>query len=330
MKQLFLFPTLILLSMTFSSCEAKKQQSQPEESADTATVTVPVFNADSAYRYVKAQVDFGPRVPETPAHKACGDYLAEELNRFGATVVEQTAELQAFYGKVNARNIIGSYDVENPNRILLLAHWDSRAWSDHDSNPENWRKPVDGANDGASGVGVLLEIARQLQTQQPAVGIDILFVDAEDQGEPRWESNLRNSSQNYWCLGSQYWAANPHEAGYKARFGILLDMVGAPGATFPREAYSMQFAPHVVEKVWNEAQANGFGQHFVSKQSGYITDDHVPVNQVRGIPCIDIIQLTENGFGNYWHTQNDTMENIAPATLRAVGQTLLNIIYKEY
>lgn len=314
-------------ALLISACGAKKQDLSTEVK-DSVSVNLSTFDADSAYQYVKTQVDFGPRIPNSKAHEACGDYLIQEMKRFGATVTVQSADLMAWDGKIlKARNIIAAYAPEKTTRILLLAHWDCRPWSDNDPNPANRMKPVDGANDAASGVGVLMEIARQLQKQQASVGVDILFVDMEDYGQPNWAPGEK--SEDTWCLGSQYWARNPHVPAYRARFGILLDMVGAPNATFPKEAYSMQYAAHVVDKVWTEAANSGFSKYFINQNGGGITDDHLPVNQIIGIPTIDIIQFSEQGFGSYWHTQDDTMKNIDKATLKAVGQTVLNVIYKE-
>ncbi len=325
------FERSIVIFFTFTffylllSCSAK--ESPNLQKLSEKEYLIPIFDADSAYLYIQTQVDFGPRVPNTTAHQACGDYLVNEIKRFGAEVFEQKMTLKTFDEKtVNARNIIGSYNIENPNRILLLAHWDSRPWSDQDVNPANHSKPVDGANDGASGVGVLLEIARQLQQQKPAIGVDILFVDMEDYGEPSW---IQSANSDSWCLGAQYWARNPHLPGYSARYGILLDMVGAPGATFPKEGFSMRYAANIVEKVWNEAAKSGYSEYFINKQGSYITDDHVPVTEIAGIPTINIIHLTDSGFADYWHTQDDTMKNIDKKTLQAVGKTVLNVIYSE-
>lgn len=319
----FILPLLFLIS----ACGAKKND-ETIAKKDTLSVQVSEFDADSAYQYIKTQVDFGPRVPNSKAHQACGDYLIDEMKRFGASVTVQSVDLMAWDGKVlKARNIIAAYAPEKTTRILLLAHWDCRPWSDQDPNPANRMKPVDGANDAASGVGVLMEIGRQLQKQQASVGVDILFVDMEDYGQPDWAPGEK--SEDTWCLGTQYWARNPHVPGYRARYGILLDMVGAPNATFPKEAYSMQYAAHVVDKVWTEAASLGYANYFQAVNGGAITDDHLPVNQIIGIPTIDIIQFSEQGFGSYWHTQDDTMKNIDKATLKAVGQTVLNVIYKE-
>lgn len=315
-------------SLVQFSCTRQKKELKEKTATDSLTISIPAFNADSAYRYIQAQVDFGPRTPNSKAHEKCGDYLLKEMTRFGGQITVQKTDLMGWDGKVlKARNIITSFNTEKTTRILFLAHWDCRPWSDHDPNPANHKKPVLGANDAASGVGVLMEVARQLQIQKPRVGVDILFVDMEDYGEPEWYEGQK--TEESWCLGSQYWAKNPHVPGYRARYGILLDMVGVPNATFPKEQHSMYYAPHVVEKVWNEATANGFDTFFVNKQGGGITDDHLPINQIIGIPTIDIIHYDENGFGDFWHTQNDTMENIDKTTLKAVGQTLLGVIYKE-
>lgn len=325
MKKLILFLPISLLFIISCKADISKKDSTPTQ---TPTVNVPNFNPDSAYHYIKTQVDFGPRVPNSKAHRACGDYLIQEMTRFGGQMNVQAVDLKGWDGTtLKARNIIASFNNEASTRILLLAHWDCRPWSDHDPDPANHKKPVDGANDAASGVGVLMEIGRLLATQKPNVGIDILFVDMEDYGEPDWSQGEK--SEDSWCLGTQYWAKNPHIPGYHARFGILLDMVGAPNATFPQEAFSIQYAGHVVEKVWSEANTLGYSNFFVNKQAGGITDDHLPINRIAGIPTIDIIHLDENGFGHYWHTQDDGMQNISKETLKAVGQTLLNVIYKE-
>ncbi len=319
------------LMMLFSACTKTPKNNQAEKPEDTKTVTVPGFNADSAYMFVKKQVDFGPRVPNTPEHKACGNFLEQKLREFGAKVTVQQADLKAFDGTMlKARNIIGSYNPEAETRILLFAHWDTRPWSDHDPESKNHKKPVTGANDGASGVGVLLEMARVFCNMKPSAGVDIIFFDAEDYGAPA--DKMNQSNEDSWCLGSQYWAANKHIPGYRAKYGILLDMVGAPRAQFYREQISEYYAKYVVDMVWEMAEALGYGNYFVNRLGGSITDDHLYINQQAGIPSIDIIQFDPNsasGFGSYWHTVNDTMENIDKNTLAAVGNTLLHVVYNE-
>ena len=293
----------------------------------SSSVSVPVFNPDSAYAFVERQVQFGPRVPNTEAHKACARYLASELERFGADVYVQDAVLTAYNDdRLQASNIIGVFNPEQTKRVLLFAHWDSRPYSDQDPDVNNHYKPIDGADDGASGVGVLLEIARQIGLNKIGIGVDIIFFDAEDYGTPNFSNSHK---QDTYCLGSQFWAKNPHVPNYKAEYGILLDMVGSKNATFYKEGYSVHYAAPVVEKVWNTARNLGYGKFFINATKGSITDDHEYVIKGRGIPCIDIINLdskTTHGFGSYWHTQQDTMDNIDRETLKAVGQTVLDVI----
>ena len=251
---------LLLFTLSLSSCGNKNKASEMTKET-VATIQVPQFDADSAYQYVKEQVDFGPRVPNSKGHVACGNYLAGQLEKFGATVTNQYADLIAYDGTLlKARNIIGSYKPENKKRIALFAHWDTRPWADNDPDKKNHYTPILGANDGASGVGVLLEIARQIQQQQPELGIDIIFLDAEDYGTHQASGKHQEDS---WCLGSQYWARNPHVPGYNARFGILLDMVGGQQPTFYRESYSEKYAKDVNRKVWKKANELGYGKYFI-------------------------------------------------------------------
>jgi hypothetical protein len=309
---------------------ACNQSAKPVKSVEKAIV-VPAFSADSAYEYVQKQVDFGPRIPNSNSQIACANYLSDKLKTFGAEVIEQKSNLMAFDGTtLKSINIVGSFNPKAETRVLLFSHWDSRPWADNDPNPANHKKPVTGANDGASGVGVLLEMARQFQIQQPTIGVDIIFVDAEDYG-PNHEFTGANA-EDFWCLGTQYWAKNPHKVSYTAKYGILLDMVGGKQATFLREQISEQYASNILDKVWSQASSLGFGQYFVNQKGGMITDDHVYVNKLIGIPSIDIIQYDNNsgtGFASYWHTINDTMENVDKNTLNAVGTTLMHVIYNE-
>lgn len=319
--------TKIMLLPIVAVCLAACPNMRSEKPA-AATAFVPTFNADSAYAFVQAQVDFGARVPATAAHAACADYLTATLERFGAQVEVQQGEMPLYSGeKKPLKNIIGRFNTDAKKRILLCSHWDSRPFADQDPNPANHHTPILGANDGASGVGVLLEVARQLSTNAPAVGIDIVFFDLEDWGAPEFYTGAERSDA--WCLGSQFWAKEAKNAGYKADFGILLDMVGASGAQFYREQFSSHFARAVQDEVWNTAQSLGFGNTFVDAHGGAITDDHYYVNTMAGVPCIDIIQYNPygtTGFGDYWHTLADDMRHIDRRTLYMVGQTLLQLI----
>lgn len=323
-----------ILSLAFIcfSCSTNSKQKTNEEEKNLPVSVVPAFNADSAYHYIQSQVNFGPRVPNTTEHDACGDYLAQILQSHGATVTNQYADVTAYDGTIlKARNIIGSFDPENKKRVALFAHWDTRPWADNDKDEANHYTPILGANDGASGVGVLLEIARQIQKQQPSIGIDIIFFDAEDYGTPQFYKG--NHAEDTWCLGSQYWSRVPHTEGYNARFGILLDMVGGKDATFWQEGFSSEYAPSLVKKVWNKAARLGYGNYFIDQKGGYVTDDHLYVNRIAKIPTIDIIPTQEtdetSGFGSFWHTVNDNMDVIDKSTLKAVGQTVMEVIYNE-
>ncbi|MBQ6166111.1 MAG: M28 family peptidase [Muribaculaceae bacterium] len=309
----------MLIVALMTACGNTKVVSGDAAGSDTVTAVAEQnpFDAAGAFELTRQQCDFGPRVPGTPAHEKCAEWLISTLQASCDTVLVQTASVQsARSGKVGIKNIIGVINPEASKRLLLLAHWDTRPWADNDPDPSNHNKPVVGANDGASGVGVLLQLARQLKTNGTTLGVDILLVDAEDMGV--------DDNEESWALGTQYWASHPHVQGYKALFGILLDMVGSADATFTREYYSMQYAQGFGDLVWRHAA----GSHFINAQGGAVTDDHVFINRA-GIPCIDIIDMrsdSETGFCPEWHTVGDTMDAISATTLGEVGQTLLNVI----
>lgn len=330
-NHILLFTVLTLL---LTGCPKGKtvQKIETSKSEKTLALETPSFNPDSAYVYIENQVAFGPRVPNTEAHIACGNYLINELTRHGAEVFIQKADLTGFDNTVyKSRNIIGAFNPDAGQRIMLCAHWDSRLVADHDPDPQKTKLPIDGANDGASGVGVLLEIARQIGQSPLPFGVDIIFFDAEDQGRPAFLSPRANAAET-WCLGSQYWAKNPHVEDYWAQYGILLDMVGAANAIFPMEGYSMSVAPKLVRKIWTLASDLGYSQYFIFERSAPVTDDHYFVSRDANIPCIDIIhyhQSNENGFGDFWHTHNDNMDVIHKPTLYAVGSVLLEHLYQQ-
>ncbi len=333
MKKNYIILSMALLLLSAFSCGNNHKTTSSEEEDSKVTVQVPQFDADSAYEYTRKQVEFGPRVPNTKEHVACGNYLAQQLEAFGAKVTNQYADLIAYDGTLlKGRNIIGSYKPESKKRIALFAHWDTRPWADNDPDAKNHHTPILGANDGASGVGVLLEIARLIQQQQPELGIDLIFLDAEDYGTPQFYKGQH--TEDSWCLGAQYWARNPHVQGYNARFGILLDMVGGKNATFFKEGYSEEFAPDINKKVWKAARKLGYERTFINENAGGgVTDDHLFINRIARIKTIDIIQndpdCERSSFGPVWHTVNDNMDNIDKSTLKAVGQTVLEVIYNE-
>ena len=332
MKRFSFLPLMTVLLVAVLACSSNKRSvGETDEKRPATQVQVPAFQADSAYRYIETQAAFGPRVPNTAAHRACGDYLASQLERFGAKVYNQYADLMAYDNTLlKARNIIGAYLPESRKRVMLCAHWDSRPYADYDPDPKKHHTPILGVNDGASGVGVLLEVARQLQQQAPTIGIDIIFFDAEDYGTPTFYRGPYK--EDTWCLGSQYWGRMPHVDNYNARFGILLDMVGGRGATFYQELFTKRTASKEMKKIWDAAHRLGYGAFFPKKEGTEVTDDHVYVFNLRQIPCVDIINYDpkgDTGFGDFWHTTSDTMEQIDKATLQAVGQTLLQVIYNE-
>ncbi len=290
----------------------------------------PEFDADSAWAYCYAQCAFGPRTMNSEAHEQCAAWIADKFRALGCTVEMQKAALTGYDGTMlRATNIIARHHPERQRHILLCAHWDSRPWADNDPDSTNWQKPVMAANDGASGVAVMLEIARLLQQSDSlSVGVDFVCFDAEDWGVPQW---INRSDEDSWALGAQYWASQYKAEGYTTEFGILLDMVGGEAAQFHQEGMSMLMAPSIVEKVWRAAQQAGYSGYFPMSPGGRITDDHLPVNEKAGIPTIDIIPYYPNcessSFGPTWHTVNDTMDHIDKNTLKAVGQTLVQVLF---
>ena len=310
-----------------------------QDDADKVEPVGPQFLADSAYAYCEAQCAFGPRVMNSEAHEKCAEWIAAKFRQFGCDVELQKADLKGYDGTIlHATNIIARHNPEAKRRILLCAHWDSRPWADNDPDTLNWRKPVMAANDGASGVAVMLEVARLVSAQQGGLkadlGIDFVCFDAEDWGTPQWADDQSGSAES-WALGAQHWAqsyanANTNDTSHLS-YGILLDMVGGEGAQFYHESYSKQYAPDVLKRVWRAARQVGYGSFFPRKDGGMITDDHVPVNQIAGIPTIDIVpcypDCPTSSFGPTWHTVDDTMDHIDRATLQAVGQTLIQVIW---
>lgn len=323
------FLLVLALSLALSACGGGKAKA-PSGAASPAG---PSFCADSAYAFCAAQCAFGPRTMNSAAHDSCGQWIAAKFRSFGLDVNEQQAMLRGYDGTpLKATNIIASHHPERTERVLLCAHWDSRPWADNDPDEANWHTPIDAANDGASGVAVLLEVARLVtEADSLAVGVDFVCFDAEDWGIPQWDTT--SSGVDSWALGSAHWAEEAHDAGYKARFGILLDMVGGQGATFYQEGFSLDYAPSVVDKVWAAATVVGYGSFFPATPGGTVTDDHVPVNAVAGVPTVDIIPFypdcPQSSFGPTWHTLADNMDGIDRNTLRAVGQTVIQVLYSE-
>ncbi len=326
-KMIYRYSVFVVISCILFSCS--NNTTKKTELVQGITIEVPTFNADSAYHFVEKQVSFGPRVISSNAWKKCALWLEQKMKSYTPNVMVQEAPITTYDGKNHTlKNIIASFSPNKNNRIALFAHWDSRHIADHDT--KNQDTPILGANDGGSGVGVLLELARNFSNKNPKIGVDIILFDAEDYGQP--ENSEFPIMKDSWCLGSQYWSKNPHKLNYFARYGVLLDMVGAENATFRREQISSYFAPNILQKVWNKANQLGFGNHFIFEDAEQIIDDHYYVNTITGIPTIDIIEYdptTKTNFNKHWHTHKDDMGNIDKNTLNAVGQTLLEVIYNE-
>ena len=323
---------IIFIAFLSISCSDSGSKNNSAKSVERELIAAPQLNADSAYFFVQKQVDFGPRVPGTNAHQKAADYFVQKFESFGAKVTVQEFDEQTYEGKqVRLKNIIASFYPEKKKRILLAAHWDTRPFADKD--PDDVYAKLDGANDGASGVGVLMEVARVLgASQAPNVGVDIILFDGEDGGEHQDLDAvpLTGGKESWWCLGSQYWSKNKHVANYSAFYGILLDMVGAQGATFYQDIVSKENAQRILDKVWGIAQQLGHKNYFVSKPGASLNDDHVYVNKHARIPMIDIIDYRAGTtFVPEHHKQSDNMDAIDKNTLKVVGEVLLSVLYNE-
>lgn len=319
------------LATAMISCKTPGKAKVDPAVAETTTLEVPAFSTDSAMAYLKAQTDFGPRVPGTQAHKECGDYLVERLTAFGAdTVIEQKVNVTAWNGdKLPLRNILARFNSDAPGEpVLLLAHWDSRPWADAESDASKATKPIDGANDGASGVAVLMELARMAGEHGSIMPLDILLVDGEDYGAP----GNTGGDETTWCLGTQAWLEiSPYSDGKRPRYAILLDMVGGNAARFHREVVSNAYARDIVDMVWNTAASIGLSDRFVNTQGGAVVDDHLFLNRY-GIPAIDIIENYNESTGSFnptWHTHDDTYENIDPSTISDTGRLISYLTIKR-
>lgn len=299
-------PAQLLVCCTFLSCTAYF-------ACEAAT---PLFDSERAYQYLIKQCEFGARVPGSESHRNCRDFLTAELQKFGARVSHQPflATLPRGNRSVTMTNIIASFGFNKRERVLLSAHWDTRPWADQDPDSKNHDQPIAGANDGASGVAVLLEVARNIQFHEPKYGVDIIFFDGEDSG-------LSGFSETF-ALGAQHFAKTK-DVNYRPKWGILLDMVGDRDLQIYQEEYSLQYAPETVKEVWERAQRLGLAA-FIPAPGYQVTDDHLPLLQA-GIPCIDIIDFNYD----YWHTLADTPDKCSPESLAEVGRLILSLIYEN-
>lgn len=284
----------------------------------------PEFSGERALELVEQQLKFGPRVPNSAGHDSCLVFLESFLTANGATLKMQDFSLPAYEGeRLRLTNVIARFSPQSKVRIILAAHWDSRPRADMESSPELKSRAIPGANDGASGVAILLHMAEIFAKTPPPVGVDIVLFDGEDYG--------REGDEAMYCLGAKYFSSSlPPE--YDAEFGILLDLVGDKDAKFYREGYSQQLAGDIVDLLWNNARALDLPE-FVDWSGGAILDDHVSMNLSAGIKTVNIIDMDLIGHKSnderrkYWHTLGDTIDNLSAQTLGNVGKLLCYTIY---
>lgn len=332
--RLFILAAFALLAAGCGNRSSERAAASSVSAVNYAAVEVPQFCADSAFQYVADQLAFGFRTPDSRGQQQCADYLVRQMSRWCDTVVVQPFTATLWNGTAaHGKNIIASLEArEGTNaegrRVLFAAHWDSRLWADHDPAPANTRKPLPGANDGASGVATLMEMARVMCGQRPSVSVDFIFFDLEDQGQPEW---CEDYQEHTWCLGSQHWAAHPHTPYYRAVYGVLLDMVGSEQPRFTKEQFSMQYAGGIMNKMWAAAAALGHGNIFVNQQTDPILDDHLYVNRMASFPMLDIVQNSPQcSFCPTWHTVNDDLEHISRQSMAVVAEVVMKTLYGDY
>ncbi|HSJ08337.1 MAG TPA: M28 family peptidase [Longimicrobiales bacterium] len=312
------------IALLVAACPGDGAQVEPPPYTPFAvldTTLVPPFDADSAHALLRRQVAFGPRVPGMPGHAAQLAWMTAFLRERADTLIVQDFTHETAgpsFGRGGERttlrmtNLFARFNPTATTRILLLAHWDTRPTADMDSERDD--EPIPGANDGASGTAVLLELANVLSRHSAPIGVDILLVDGEDYGP--------GSRDMY--LGAKHFAATFNT--YRPLYGILVDMVGDQQPEYPIEGNSQRYAPEVVERVWKTAELLGLGQYFPRTNGGEITDDHVPLNQA-GIRTINIIDFDYGPGNRFWHTHEDSVENTSPLGLGVVGRVLATLIY---
>ncbi len=330
----YIVTSVVAIMLLACSCSGKEAKNNDEHTPNDQYTEMGAFSADSAYSFIKQQVAFGPRVPGSEAHSLCSDWFIEKLNEFGAdTVIILKSQATAWDGaRLPIKNIFARFNTKAKDRIILTAHYDTRPWADNDPDPSNRNTAIDGANDGASGVAVILEIARNLGEKTPEIGVDILLNDCEDYGVRQDVDTDITDSESTWCLGTQAFVEDlPYSITEIPRFGILLDMVGGENARFNPEYFSSHLAEAPTAKVWAIAHKLGLAEQFPSKIGNPITDDHLPLIRA-GIPTTNIIENCNPQSGVFpptWHTVNDNITHIDPSSLDAVGRVVLNVIYNE-
>ncbi|MCX6144221.1 MAG: M28 family peptidase [Ignavibacteriales bacterium] len=278
------------------------------------------FDSAKAYSYLVKQTQFGPRDPGSTAHERCLKFLREELGKYADVVVPQAFSYAVpKWKRVQLTNLLASFNTRATNRLFISAHWDTRPWADQDPEKKNWTKPIVGANDGASGVAIILELARQLRQFPPAVGVDLVLFDGEDLGTSGFGGSF--------SIGAQHFAKN-RPPGFNPRFGINIDMVGDRNLEIEREQNSERLAPEIQNLIFSTARRLML-PGFIDSPGNEITDDHLPLNDA-GIPTVDLIDFKyPDGSNKYWHTMADTPDKCSAESLGVIGTLLLEIIYTQ-
>ena len=300
-----IFPNSLFLTLIFLGCQSN----------------VPRFDEDHAFSYLVAQCDFGPRNPGSDGYYACLDYLITELDQSANEIILQDFSYQErrYNKKYNLENIIARFNPDAEFQTVISAHWDTRPWADEEDLRQDRDQPIIGANDGASGVAILLELAKIMGENPPPIGVNLVFFDGEDMGVP--------GENETYCQGSRFFAKNlpiprPNEA-------INLDMVGDKQLVLPIERYSLKYHPKLVRHLWDRAKEMGLDA-FIGRVDYAIYDDHIPLNEIAGIPSIDIIDFKyPNSYANFWHTMNDIPENCSEESLGQVGDLMVDYIYNR-
>jgi len=277
----------------------------------------PRFDGEAAFALVRAQVDFGPRVPGSDGHARQLAWMVSRLDSLAPEVAVDTFSHVTKGGEaLELYNVTARFNPEATRRVLLLTHWDTRPRSDEAADPAQREIPIPGANDGASGTAILLELAGMLAQSPPPVGVDLLFVDGEDYGP----------DADDMFLGARRYVDNLPGLATRPVFGVLLDMVGDADPMFLADDISMQSASVVVQKVWRAAERLGYRDYFPNRVANRIYDDHVILNSA-GLPTADLIDLDYGPNNSYWHTPDDTPEHVSAATLEMVGRVVTELIY---
>jgi hypothetical protein len=300
-----MFPNSLFLTLIFLGCQSN----------------VPRFDEDHAFSYLVAQCDFGPRNPGSDGYYACLDYLITELDQSANEIILQDFSYQErrYNKQYNLENIIARFNPDSEFQTVISAHWDTRPWADQEDLRQDRNQPIIGANDGASGVAILLELAKIMGENPPPIGVNLVFFDGEDLGIP--------GENETYCQGSRFFAKNlpiprPDEA-------INLDMVGDKQLVLPIERYSLEYHPKLVRHLWDRAKDMGLDA-FIGRVDYAIYDDHVRLNEIAGIPSIDIIDFKyPNSYANFWHTLNDIPENCSEESLGQVGALMVDYIYNR-